>query len=468
MNRRTFLTLPGVAAAFASTPRPPNIVWIMGDDLGYGDLGCYGQKIIRTPNVDRLAAQGTRFTDAYAGCTVCAPSRSVLMTGKHTGHTPVRSNPGGTSIAAEDVTVAQVLKQAGYATGCFGKWGLGDINTPGVPWKHGFDEFFGFLHQMHAHFHYPVRLYHNDREVLLPGNANGGRGTYASDAMAGKALEFIRREKNRPFYCYLTPTVPHWEPLAPEDSMAPYRGLVKEGKPFAPNSDRLAHQPAPRTAYAAMVSRLDSYVGRVTALLEELNLERDTIVFFTSDNGGAMPAQDGEDYFSSAAGFRGRKGNLYEGGIRTPMIVRWPGRVAAGQVSNFAWMFQDFLPTAAAIAGVKPPRDIDGVSVVPALLGKRQKPHEFLYWELQNYDWNTMEFKKEIPMQAVRMGQWKAVRPKPDGPLELYNLSTDAGEKTNVASAQPAAMAKISSYLKVARTEPRPQKQPPHPWLKNV
>ncbi len=463
MNRRQFLSsIP--ATAFAAGKRPPNIIWIMGDDLGYSDLGCYGQKIIQTPHIDRLATQGTRCTDAYSGCTVCAPSRSVLMTGRHMGHTTVRSNPGGVPIHAEDVTIAQVLKQAGYATGCFGKWGIGDIGTPGVPWLHGFDDFTGYLSQVHAHFYYPPYLWKNDQKIYFPENKGGLSGTYSHDVIAQHALDFVGRNKSNPFFCYMPVTLPHWELLVPEDSMAPYRGKVQEAaEPFIDKANHYATQKEPRAAYAGMVSRLDRSVGRVMDRLKELNIENETLLIFTSDNGGALRLRN-DDYFKSYGPFRGNKQNFYEGGIRVPMIVRWPGKVPSGRVSDFPWMFQDALPTLADVAGVKPPRNIDGMSVLPALLGKKQKPHDFLYWEQPRHNAKTGEFLRETPMQAVRMGDWKAVRPKPGGPLELYNLKTDIGETTDVAASNPAVLKKIEDYLKTARTEPTRQTQPEHDW----
>jgi arylsulfatase A len=466
ITRRDFLA----GAAAAGQPKitkpapPPNIVWIMGDDLGYGDLGCYGQDYIRTPNIDRLAQEGMRFTEAYAGCTVCAPSRSVLMTGYHMGHTSVRSNPGGVPLLAQDVTVAEVLKQAGYATGCFGKWGLGDIGTPGVPTRQGFDEFFGYLHQVHAHFYYPPYLYHNESKYPLEGNVNGKRVTYSHDAIAQKALDFIRRNRRRPFFCYVPFTIPHWELLVPEDSLAEYRGKIPEAGPYIDPNGHYANQEFPRAAYAAMVTRMDRDVGRILALLGELGLDRNTLVFFASDNGSAERLRK-DEFFRGTAGFRGHKQNLYEGGIRAPMIARWPGKVAAGGVSDCIWAFQDFLPTAAELAGVKPPRSIDGISILPALLGREQKPHEFLYWELQGYDWKQQVFRNEIPMQAVRMGDWKGIRPKANGPVELYDLERDPGETTEVSANFPRVVKRIEEIFRTARTEPRPQSQPPSEWV---
>jgi arylsulfatase A len=438
----------------------------MADDLGYADLGCYGQKTILTPNIDRIAAEGMRFTDVYSGCTVCAPSRNVLMTGLHAGHITVRSNPGGVSILPTDVTVAQVLKSAGYSTGMFGKWGLGDIDTPGVPWKHGFDQFFGYLHQIHAHFYYPPYLWNNDQKFGLTGNDNGKRTNYSHDVIAAKALDFIRTRNGQPFFCYVPYTIPHMEYLVPQDSIDQYQSKIPELAPIPPG--HYAAQEHPRAAYAGMISRMDRDVGKIMALLKERNLEENTIVFFTSDNGPIFPAGQ-SDYFHSAGPLRGRKQTMYEGGIRIPMIARWPGRIAAGTVSDLPWYFADFLPTAAELAGAKAPSGLDGMSVVPALVGpkaagREQSSHEFMYWELPNYVAATGGFRKEIPMQAVRMGEWKAVRPKADAPLELYNLRQDIGETANVASENPKVMERIEAYLKTARIEPPAQPEPKSEW----
>ena len=486
-NRREFLgnTLLGglgvVGAAALSScgaPEPsgesmrrPNIVFIMADDLGYGDLGCYGQQKIRTPNIDRLAATGLKFTNAYAGCTVCAPSRSVLMTGYHMGHTSVRSNTGGVPLLPEDLTVAEVLKSAGYATGIFGKWGLGDIGTEGHPNKQGFDEFCGYLQQVHAHYYYPEFLYRNSEELPLEGNVNGGRETYAPDVITEHALQFIRDHKDEPFFLYVPSVIPHLELLVPEDSLAEYRGKFPEDKPYRDRRDHYAAQDEPRAAYAAMITRLDRDVGRIMATLAEQGLEQNTIVFFTSDNGVATLLWE-DDFFGGAGGLRGHKQNLYEGGIRTPFIARWPERIAPRAVSGHLTAFYDFLPTAAEIAGAPAPAGIDGVSIVPALLGEEtagrpQQTHEFLYWELPRYDAAAKAFRDETPMQAVRMGEWKAIRPVADGELELYNLREDPAETNNVAAEQADVMAKIESFLSTARTEPRPQSQPEHGWSKS-
>ncbi len=460
MNRRTFLSTALAAAARAQATPPPNFLFIMADDLGYGDLGCFGQKKIATPNIDRMATEGMRFTDAYAGCTVCAPSRSVLMTGKHTGHTSVRANTGGVPLLPEDVTIAEVLRTVGYNNGCFGKWGLGDVGTTGVPTKQGFDAFFGYLHQVHAHFQYPGYLI--DDEELQP--APGGAGAqYANDVIAGLANGFLRQSgrKKTPFFCYVPFTLPHLELLVPGDSMVPYEGKFPEDTPYVDPKNHYGKQAKPRTAYAAMVSRLDGYVGQLLETLATQKLAENTIVFFCSDNGSATALWNDGGFFNSTGGLRGHKQNLYEGGIRTPMIVRWPGKIKAGAVSAQPWMFQDVLPTLAELAGAKAPADIDGVSVVPTLLGKgKQVQAEYLYWELPKFTSMKGDPLDEIPMQAVRMGKWKAVRPHANGTLELYDLSKDPGEKMNVAGQNPAVMMKIEGICKTARVLPRRQSQP--------
>lgn len=458
MTRREFTAALAASTASGQT-RKPNIIWIMADDLGYGDLGCYGQKHIRTPSVDRIAAEGMLFTDAYAGCTVCAPSRSVLMTGMHMGHTSIRSNPGGVPILPSDVTVAEVLKKAGYATGCYGKWGLGDVGTDGAPWKKGFDEFYGYLHQVHAHWYYPQFLFHNERKDMLPGNENGKRVTYSHDVIMEKGLAFIRRNAQKPFFCYLPFTIPHLELLVPEDSMKEYRGKIPEGEPYDPPRKHYAVQKEPRVAYAGMVTRMDRDVGRVMALLKELKIDNDTIVFFTSDNGGATRLW-GEEFFASNGPYRGHKQNLYEGGIRTPMVARWPGKIKAGSRSAHPWYFTDFLATAAEIAGVSAPKT-DGISVLPVLMGKKGREHEYLYWELPRYNAATGEFRKEMPMQAARKGDWKAVRPEPNGVVEIYNLKDDPGEKKNLAGSRPEILKEMTRILETAHVHPRPQKNPP-------
>jgi arylsulfatase A-like enzyme len=454
LNRREFVSLAS-AAGFAQARPRPNIVWIMADDLGHGDLSCYGQTKFRTPNIDRIAAEGTRFTQSYSGCTVCAPSRSVLMTGYHMGHTSVRSNPGGVPLLDSDFTVAEMLKKAGYATGCYGKWGLGDLGTEGMATRQGFDEFYGYLHQVHAHWYYPEYLIHNDKKDRLP------KGTYSHDVIAEKALAFIQRSHKQPFFAYLPFTIPHWELLVPEDSLAQFRGKFEEDGKLNDPKGHYGYQEHPHAAFAAMVTRMDRDVGRVLNLLDKLGVADNTVVVFTSDNGNALGIR-GDNYFNSGGGLRGHKQNFYEGGIRVPFLARWRNRIKAGRVSDFPFYFADFMPTAAEIAGIQAPKGLDGMSVVPEWTGRKQAPHEFMYWELPRYNNQTGEFFKETPPQAVRMADWKAVRPKPNAPLELYNLKSDPTESRNVAAEQKDVLAKIEKYLATARTEPRPQTQPPH------
>ena len=444
------------AVGDVSAANPPNIVFIMADDLGYGHLGCYGQTTIRTPRLDALAEEGMRFTDCYAGCCVCAPSRCVLMTGLHGGHASVRGNTGGIALAESDVTVAEVLKTVGYTTGLFGKWGLGEHGTSGVPYRQGFDEFFGYLHQIHAHFYYPPYLWHGDEHYELPGNADGGREQYTHDEIVAKALDFIRRRRDEPFFLYVPFAVPHYELLLPEESLRPYAGQFPEtpytgrrGRPPGYPSDYGA-QATPRAATAGIITHMDRSVGRLLDLLDELDLADNTIVFFTSDN-GATPGPSDPDFFEASGPLRGTKMTLYEGGLRAPMIVRWPGKIAAGRVSDHPWTFADVLPTLADLTGAEVPEGLDGHSVVPELLaptgtGSRQPQHEYLYWEYEGG-------------RAVRAGNWKLIRPA-EGTLELYDLANDLGEQRNVAEEQRDEAARLSAYLDAAHTEPPPQIEP--------
>ncbi|HUV41353.1 MAG TPA: arylsulfatase [Sedimentisphaerales bacterium] len=453
LNRREFLhrTAGCVAAAAmtltgcetmpvekVSTTKLPNIIFIMADDLGYGDLGCFGQKEIKTPNIDRLAAEGMRFTDCYAGSTVCAPSRSVLMTGQHTGHTRVRNNMGkvgGTLVLdngspqrrvpleLQDITVAEVLKQAGYATGITGKWGLGEPDNNGVPNKQGFDEWFGYLNQRRAHTYYPPYLWHNEQKQIFEGNADGRREKYSHDMFTDFALDFIQRHSRGPFFLYLPYTIPH----------AKYE--IPSTDPYTDKS-----WPADAKVHAAMITRMDGDIGRIMALLKDLTIDNDTLVFFCSDNGAAK-RWDG--IFDSSGPLRGNKTDLFEGGIRTPMIARWPGKVPAGQTSSAVWYFADLMPTLAELAGIRPPSSIDGISVLPTLLGKAQRTDDrFLYWEFL-----TNNFQ-----QAVRWRNYKALRQATDKPLELYDLSQDLAEEHNIAAENPDVIAKFEAYLKTART----------------
>jgi arylsulfatase A len=417
-----------LACSFAFGDDRPNIIYIMADDMGYGDLGCYGQKMIQTPNIDRLASEGMRFTQFYSGCTVCAPARCCLMTGMNTGHSWVRDNMSDilqrVPLRPEDFTVAELLQKAGYVTGMIGKWGLGEPDTTGLPNKKGFDYWFGYLNQAHAHSYYPDYLWKNQDKYTLEGNSNGQGKQYSHDLFTKEALAFVERNKDKPFFLYLPYTIPHGKLEIPSD---------------APYSDR--DWPQPCKNYAAMITRLDGDVGKLMKLLKDLGLDEKTIVFFCSDNGA--PGGSGTlKQFSSNGPLRGTKGDLYEGGIRVPMIARWPGKIKAGTVSGQVWAMWDFLPTAAEIVGVPPPSKIDGISMLPALLGKPQKQHEFMYWE----------FHQNKLIQAVRMGDWKAIKQK-GKKIELYNLKSDIGEKDDVATQHPDVVARIEVYLKTARTE---------------
>jgi arylsulfatase A-like enzyme len=435
------------ADAFAAKlkDRKPNIIFILADDLGYGDPGCYGQQKIKTPNLDRLAAAGMRFTQCYAGSTVCAPSRAVLMTGQHTGHVRIRGN-APVPLQPEDITVAEVLKDAGYKTGLVGKWGLGNEGTPGVPNKQGFDEWFGYLDQTHAHDYYPTQLYRNDMIYPLDKNLSGQKGQYSHDLFSMVRSNFVRVNKYHPFFLYLAYTIPH-----ANNELGRKSGNGMEVPSDEPYSKE--QWPQPEKNKAAMITRMDRDVGALMDQLKQLKIDDMTVLFFSSDNGPHKEGGVDPEFFNSSGPLRGIKRDLYEGGIRVPMIAHWPGKIKPGTVSDQIWSFWDFLPTAADIAGVKPPKGIDGISILPALLGQTQtNQHEFLYWE----------FHEKGSKQAVRTGDWKAVRLQPGKPLELYNLKVDGSEKRNVAEQHPNIVAKIDAYLRTARTEsPRwPMKGP--------
>jgi arylsulfatase A-like enzyme len=427
---------------------PPNIVFILADDLGHGAIGCYGQRQIATPNIDRLASEGIRFTQAYAGSHVCQPSRSVLMTGLHAGHTPVRENDVRQFLLDEDVTLAEVLRDGGYATGGFGKWGLGYEGTSGHPNRQGFDEFFGQYLQVHAHFYYPFWAWHNDEKVDFPENEAGQRGTYIADATHARAIDFIRRSRDRRFFAYLPYILPHVELVVPEDSELPYRGRFPKRAVADPRPGYIGSEDG-LTTFAGMVSRLDRYVGEVLALLDELGIAEHTIVVFTSDNGAQGNTwAEVNDYFGSTGGLRGYKGTFYEGGLRVPLLVRWPDRVPPGSVSDHVCSFQDWLPTLCEATGAKAPAITDGISFVPTLVAQgEQVEHLGLYWEYATRD-------GEIG-RAARMGHWKAVQPSPDRPIELYDLQRDPGELTDLAGQHPAIVRTVGAYMDGAHDSPR-------------
>jgi arylsulfatase A len=465
-----------IAGQGRADERPPNVVFLIADDLGYGDLGCYGQKKIRTPNLDRLAAEGMRFTDHYAGNNVCAPSRCVLMTGLHPGHAYVRDNrqakgfpEGQTPVPPDSLKLPRLFKDRGYTIGGFGKWGLGPVGSTGDPLKQGFDRWFGYNCQAVAHNYYPTHLWDNDRQIALnnekfsahqklpasadpndPASYAGYTGKdYAPDLIREQALAFVRANKDRPFFLYYPTTVPHLALQVPEDSLKEYAGKFPE-TPYKGDRGYLPHR-QPRAAYAAMVTRMDRDIGMILTLLKDLNLEERTIVVFTSDNGPLYNQLGGTDseFFNSASGLRGRKGSYYEGGFREPCLVRWKGRIAAGSTSDRITGFEDWLPTLLELTGArdKTPGGLDGISFAPTLLGGKQEPRPFLYRESPGYG----------GQQCVRVGNWKAIRtnlnPGPKaksqepGPLELYDLAADRAETTDVAAKHPEVVARLKAIL---------------------
>lgn len=433
LTRRAFAgAMAGGAAAAAQKKAPPNIVFILADDLGCYDLGSYGQKLIRTPNIDKLAAEGMRFRQAYAGATVCAPSRCALMTGLHTGHGTVRANHSVRTkqrvpLKATDYTVARLLKENGYRTGIFGKWGLGEPDTAGIPTRQGFDDWLGFLNQDHAVDYYTDYLWRNEKKETIEGNRNGAKQVYVHDLFTREALRFVEENRKRPFFLYLPYTTPHEDLVIPSDE--PY-----SGQPWSQEAKN----------YAAMVTRMDRDVGRLMDRIKTLGLEDNTLVFFSSDNGAKLD-KERTPLFRSTGALRGGKGEVYEGGIRAPMIARWKGRIREGVTSDHVWAFWDFLPTAAAIAGVKAPSGLDGRSVAGVLSGGKANAEERpLYWE---------EPLRKGFQQALRLGDWKIVRKGLKGPVELYNLREDEGERHDVAAANPQVVRRLEGILHTSRTE---------------
>ncbi len=414
----------------------PTIIFILADDLGWGDLGCYGQRRIQTPNIDRLAAEGMRFTACYAGSAVSAPSRAALMTGFHTGHLRTRGDES-VPLQAEDVTVAEVLQPANYRTGIVGKWALGLEGTSGVPTRQGFGDFFGYLSGKHAQDYYPTQFWRNEVPFPVEKNMRGHKGHYSHDMFTMVASNYVRVTRFSPSFLLLAYTIPHANiELGAETG----NGMqVPSDAPYSGES-----WPQPEKNKAAMITRLDRDVGALLETLEKYNLDENTAIFFSSDNGPHSEGGVDAGFFQSAGPWRGGKGTLSEGGIRVPMVVRWPAKVRAGTVSDQVWAFWDFLPTAAAIAEVEPPPAIDGISILPTLLGKKQtNQHDFFYWELHDDGFT----------QAARMKEWKGIRRGLDRPLELYNLQVDPGETQNVAEENPAIVIRIREYLSRARTE---------------
>ena len=439
------LLLLASAATCLAAKKKPNVVYIMSDELAYYELSHMGNPYIKTPNIDKFAKEGIRFTQALAGSPVCAPLRCNLMTGKHAGHASVRANDGGTPLRADEPTIASVLKEQGYATGGFGKWGCGGRDSTGVPEKHGFDVFFGYYDQVHAHSFYTPYLIRNSEEVPLKGNSGGRSGeTHAQYPIMEEALKFIRENKDKPFFCYLPITPPHGMYDIPKDDPAWRR---YKGEKWI--EDKSIQQDVKN--YAAMVTMVDDNLGQVLELLRELKLEDDTIVFFTGDNGGQDRFRSKEHprgFFGpnvnprTKVEFRGGKGNLYEGGLRIPYLVRWPGKIKAGQVSDLIFYQPDVLPTLAELCKGKAPDDVDGISILPTLLGEKavghkQEKRDMLYWE---YGSQT----------AVRKGQWKAIQPRKNRPWELYDLDKDVSETTSVADEHPKLLAEMKAFAVVS------------------
>lgn len=439
---------PAQRPAAPAGPATPNIILIVADDLGYGDLGSYGQTRIRTPNLDRLAAEGARFTQFYAGAAVCAPSRSALLTGQHTGRTRIRGSRADASLLPEDNTLAMALQGAGYFTGLVGQWGLGGGESPGAPWEKGFDEFAGYLCLTRAQQRYPAYLDRYDtaegpRRVELALNFDGGRGQYAPDLLQRAAINFIRIHRPdrlnrfRPIFLLYTPSLPG---ANDEPDREPGNGTEATGARHPAAED----WPAPERARAARIARLDSYVGEILARLQQHRQDSNTLVLLTSDNGPRGDGGAAPGFFRSSGPLRGQKGELYEGGIRVPLIARWPGNIPAGHVSDEPWAMLDLLPTLAELARLPAPENVDGLSYLPTLLGGTQtNRHEFFYWELHESGFQ----------QAARSGYWKAVRKQAGEPLELYHLGRDPGETENQAAAHPEVAARFEEFLRRARVE---------------
>lgn len=433
----------------------PNIIYILADDMGYSDLGCYGSKKVLTPNIDQMAKEGMRFTRHYAGTSVCAPSRCSLMTGLHTGHCQVRGNAqhesGGQMPLAENTqTVARLLHDAGYNTALIGKWGLGDPGTTGEPTKQGFDQYFGYTCQVYAHNHYPEFLIRNGEKEYIGNKVvyrdssewHGGRGSYTTQMVqnahhlfTNEAIEFIEKNQTTPFFIYLAVVFPH-------DNGEAEPGKRYELPSYQPYDTCLGWSESEK-GYAAQISLLDAEVGKIMNKLQELKLDENTLVIFTSDNGGDAP---GFFLNESNGNLRGIKRDMYEGGLRVPFIAHWKGTIAAGTINNHVSAFWDFLPTACDIAGIKQPVQTDGISYLPALLGREQTEHVYLYWE----------FHEQGKKQAVLQGDWKGIRlnvaKNPNGPIELYNLTNDPSESSNIAKDHPDIVAKFDSLMKVSHT----------------
>lgn len=444
------ITTPLRAQQKPATGKKPNIILIVADDLGYGDVGCYGQQKTATPNIDKLAAAGMRFTQFYSGTTVCAPSRASLMTGRHTGHTPIRGNrgfepEGQFPLPDSSLTIAEVLQKAGYITGAFGKWGMGYPGSTGEPLKQGINRFYGYNCQSEAHNYYPDHLWDNDKRIEFPENKTGDI-MYSGDKIHAAAMAFLQQHIKEPFFLFLPYTLPHGDLDVPRDSV--YQRYVKQFNeqplpaPTGPVKGRF--EPYPHAAFAAMVSRLDRYVGDIYRYVQQSGQADNTLIIFTSDNGPHR--EDGGDpaFFNGSGGFRGIKRDMYEGGIRIPFIAAWKGKIKTGIVNNQPAAWWDLFPTFEELAHIPVSPNIDGLSIVPALSGKPQKTHDYFYWE----------FHEQGGKQAVRMGKWKGIRLNistvKDGPIELYNLETDPAEKHNIAAEHPDVVKQIATFMQEA------------------
>lgn len=466
--KRFLLLLPFFlgSISWAQTESLPNIIFILADDLGYGDIEPYGQKIIKTPHLSQLADEGMKFTNFYSGAPVCAPSRASLITGQNTGETHIRGNKevatpidGQAPILADSPSIAKILKVAGYNTSVFGKWALGTVASEGNPLLHGFDTFFGYNSQFRAHRRYPAFLWHDNEKVELTENENYKRQEiYAEDLIHQKALEYIRKQSTeKPFFTLLTYTLPHAELAVPKDSIFDsYRYLPEkpyQGKDYDkitldfPNFGGYMSQPYPHATHAAMVSRLDKYIGEIRSLLKEKGMDNNTLIIFASDNGAHREGGADPEFFNSTGGLRGFKRDVYDGGIRTPFIVYWKGKIRPASVSHHIGAFWDILPTFADIARVKHKSTKNQVSFLPTLLGKKQKTHKHLYWE----------FHEMGGRQAVRYKNWKAVRLNVDAnknaPIELYDLNNDPYETTNIAEKYPKIVQKMEKFMEESHTK---------------
>ncbi|VGO15867.1 Arylsulfatase [Pontiella desulfatans] len=443
----------------AARAEKPNLIYILADDLGYGDLSCLGQEHFKTPHIDALKAKGMFFENHYSGSTVCAPSRSALLTGQHTGHTFVRGNKeimpeGQHPIPAEVVLLPEMLKDAGYVSGAFGKWGLGYPGSEGDPLKQGFDVFYGYNCQRLGHHYYPYHLWDQDQKVILEGNAGTAKGEYGPELIHARTLQFIEDNKDKPFFAYVASIIPHAELVAPSAYMQQFRGRFEEPKPFEGCDEgpelrlgRYQSQAEPRAAFAAMITLLDDQVGEIVALTEKLGIADNTLIIFTSDNGAHQEGGADPAFFNSNGPFRGHKRDLFDGGVHVPMMAYWPGKIPAGSTSGHISAFWDMVPTFTELAGVPTPENTDGISMVPSLFGKGDQPeHKYLYWE----------FHEKGGRIAVRMGKWKGVRynvlKNPNEPMKLFDLSADPGEQTNVADGHPETVEQIMAIMKNART----------------